>query len=253
MDCPGKNGSLRNDFRCSLGLVLIMNCKSLPLTQNVRVVIVDDQMIFREGIKSLMDRSGVISFAGEAGSRAEALAVVRREQPDIILLSINLGGECTLDLLPELASVAEGARILILADTRDGDLHRQAMRLGAKGLVMKDESFDVMAKAIERVNAGEVWLDRLMTAAVIEDLSRRRDARKASPEEIRIATLTDREREVIIAVAEGLKNKEVGERLFISDVTVRHHLTSIYSKLEVSDRLELIIFSYRHGLAPIPQ
>ena len=92
-----------------------------------------------------------------------------------------------------------------------------------------------------------------MTAAVIEDLSRRRDARKASPEEIRIATLTDREREVIIAVAEGLKNKEVGERLFISDVTVRHHLTSIYSKLEVSDRLELIIFSYRHGLAPIPQ
>lgn len=118
---------------------------------------------------------------------------------------------------------------------------------------MKDQSFEVLAKAIERIYAGEMWLDRSMTAALIEELSRRREANKTNPEAAKIETLTEREREVIAAVGEGLKNKEIGERLFISDITVRHHLTSIYSKLEVSDRLELIIYAYRHNLVPIPR
>ncbi len=231
----------------------MMSCKSLSIVESVRVVIVDDQMIFRVGIKFLMDKSDLISHVGEASSRKEALAVVQRERPDVILLNSRLGGEGTLDFLPELSAVAESAKVLMLTDTRDEGLHRQAMRSGVKGLVTKDESFDVMAKAIERVHAGEVWLDRMMTSAVIDELSRRQKAEKASPEKVKIATLTEREREVIASVTEGMKNKEIGERLFISDVTVRHHLTSIYRKLEVSDRLELIIFAYRHGLVPIPR
>ncbi|MGA2264112.1 MAG: response regulator transcription factor, partial [Acidobacteriota bacterium] len=170
-----------------------------------------------------------------------------------ILLELVLKGESGLDFIPDLIAAAEEAKVLILTGMRDPELHRRAVRLGAKGLVSKDASVDVLAKAIKKVYAGEVWLDRSMTAAVLDELSREDDSGHLGPEQTKIATLTDREREVICAVGEGLKNKQIGERLFISDVTVRHHLTSIYSKLAVSDRLELVIYAYRHDLAPIPR
>jgi len=179
--------------------------------------------------------------------------VVARTQPDVILMDLNLRDECVLSFLPDLLAANGDAKVLILTNLRDEELQRKAVRLGARGLVMKDQSFEVLAKAIERIYAGEMWLDRSMTAALIEELSRRREANKTNPEAAKIETLTEREREVIAAVGEGLKNKEIGERLFISDITVRHHLTSIYSKLEVSDRLELIIYAYRHNLVPIPR
>ncbi len=219
----------------------------------IRVVLIDDQLLFRTGIKSLLCNRGRIALVGEAGNRAEALAVVQREKPDIILLDHMLKGESGLEFVPNLMAAAENARILILSETRDSELPRQAVQLGARGVVSKDSSFEILAKAIERVHEGEMWLDRSMTAAVLEDLARRRDSRKLDTEEAKIASLTSREREVIKAVGEGLKNKQIGERLFISDVTVHHHLTSIYSKLDVSDRLELVIYAYRHGLVPIPR
>jgi len=229
------------------------NCGLMPMANSIRVVIIDDQMLFRVGIQSLMDKGKALTCVGDAGSRSEALAVIERTQPDVILLDMNLRGECALDFLPDLLATNGGAKVLMLTGNRDEGLQRKAMRMGARGLVMKDQSFDVLAKAIERVYAGEMWLDRSMTAAVIEELSRRQEAQKTNPDAAKIETLTEREREVITAVGEGLKNKEIGERLFISDITVRHHLTSIYSKLEVSDRLELIIYAYRHGLVPIPR
>lgn len=229
------------------------NCGLMPMAHSIRVVIFDEQMLFRVGVKSLMDKGKALSCVGDASSRSEALAIVKRTQPDVILLDMYLGSECAVDFLPELLASNGDAKVLILTGNQDEGLQRKAMRMGARGLVRKDQSFDVLAKAIQRVYAGEMWLDRSMTAAVIEDLSRRQEAKKTDPIAAKIETLTEREREVIAAVGEGLKNKEIGERLFISDITVRHHLTSIYSKLEVSDRLELIIYAYRHGLVSIPR
>ncbi len=228
------------------------NCGLMPMADSIRVVIIDDQTLFRVGIKSLMDKGKALTCVGDAGSRSEALAVVERTQPDVILLDIYLRDECALDFFPELLASDGDAKVLILTGNRDEGLQRKAMRMGARGLVMKDQPFDVLAKAIQRVCAGEMWLDRSMTAALIEDLSGRQEALKTDPDAAKIETLTEREREVITAVGDGLKNKDIGERLFISNITVRHHLTSIYSKLEVTDRLELIIYAYRHGLVPIP-
>jgi len=229
------------------------NCGLMPITSTIRVVIIDDQMLFRVGIKSLMDKSKELSCVGDASSRSEALAVVERSRPDVILMDLNLRDECSLGLLPDLLASDGDVKVLILTNLRDEELQRRAVRLGARGLVMKDQSFEVLVKAIERVYAGEIWLDRSMTASLIEELSRKREANKTDPEAAKMAALTEREREIIAAVGEGLKNKEIGERLFISDITVRHHLTSIYSKLEVTDRLELIIYAYRHNLIPIPR
>jgi len=229
-----------------------MSYSSMAEIKSIRVVLVDDQLLFRAGIRTLIDNGNGITVVGDAGSRGEALALVQSKQPDVILSDLELRGESGLEYIPDLIAAAEKAKVLILTDTKDQDLHRKAVHLGAKGLVFKDTSVEVLTKAIEKVYAGEVWLDRSMTAVLLDELSRKNDARKLNPEEIKIATLTNREREVINSVGEGLKNKQIGERLFISDVTVRHHLTSIFGKLGVSDRLELVIYAYRHGLVPIP-
>jgi DNA-binding NarL/FixJ family response regulator len=141
----------------------------------------------------------------------------------------------------------------VLTGSGDPELHRQAVHLGAIGVLSKDKPAEILIKAIERIHAGEAWLDRTMTATVLREMSPRNRNRNQDPEEIKIASLTDREREVIKLVGEGLKNKQIAERLFISDVTVHHHLTSVYSKLEVADRLELLIYAYRHGLAELPR
>jgi len=226
--------------------------ESLLDTPPIRVVLIDEQQLFRAGIKSILSRSDEIVVAGEAGNRTDALEAVQREQPDVVLMELAVvnGGE--VSFIREIMAAAVKAKILILTGIQDAELQRKAVRLGARGLLSKDTSAEVLTKAVERVHAGEVWLDRSTTAAVFDELSRGKSARM-SPEEMKMATLTAREREVIKAVGEGLKNKQIGERLFISDVTVRHHLTSIFGKLGVTDRLELVIYAYRHGLADIPQ
>jgi len=117
---------------------------------------------------------------------------------------------------------------------------------------LKNQSASTLVKAIERVHAGEAWLDRSTTASLLLELSPRNRAAKPDPELAKIASLTEREREVIKLVGKGLKNKQIAEKLFISNITVHHHLTSIYSKLDVSDRLDLLIYSYRNGLAHLP-
>jgi DNA-binding NarL/FixJ family response regulator len=115
------------------------------------------------------------------------------------------------------------------------------------GLVLKEQAPEVLLKAIEKVYAGEVWIERAMLASVLDEVVMGR-ARPAGAEERRISALTERERTVIALVGQGLKNKQIGERLAISETTVRHHLSSIFDKLGVESRLELMIFAHRHGL-----
>jgi DNA-binding NarL/FixJ family response regulator len=120
------------------------------------------------------------------------------------------------------------------------------------GLVLKEKAAEVLLQAIEKVRAGEVWLDGAMIASVLREMTHTREAQPVNPKSARLALLTEREREVIALVGQGLRNKQVAERLFISETTVRHHLTAIFAKLEVADRLELVIYAYRHGLAGLP-
>ncbi len=112
------------------------------------------------------------------------------------------------------------------------------------GVVLKEQASDVLLRAIEKVHAGEVWLERTMIAHVLGQMTRRRSHPQLSPEEAKIATLTAREREVMALIGEGLKNSQIAQRLFISETTVRHHLTSTFGKIGVHDRLELVIYAY---------
>ena len=197
-------------------------------------------------------RSG-LKVVGEAGNRAEALTVAAREQPDIILLDLDLRGVNALDFLPELFTAAEDARVIILTAVHDPEAYHRAMLLGAMGLVFKEKAAEVVIRAIERVHAGEVWFDRTLIGNVLTELSRASATKKLDPEAAKVSKLTEREREIAALIGEGLKNKQIANRLFISETTVRHHLTSVFDKLGVTDRLELIIYAYRHGLAKPPR
>jgi DNA-binding NarL/FixJ family response regulator len=215
--------------------------------QLIRVMLVEDHAVVRAGLRLLIESGQGLVVVGEAATHAEALALAAREQPDIILLDLSLGAENGLDLLPKLLAATSKSRVLILTGLSEVEEYREAIRQGAMGLVLKDEVPAVLLKAIEKVYAGEVWLDRAMLASVLGELVSGR-AKPANTKATRVATLTEREREVIALIGKGLKNKQIGERMAITETTVRHHLTSIFDKLGVNSRLELVIFAQRHGL-----
>jgi two-component system, NarL family, nitrate/nitrite response regulator NarL len=219
-------------------------------SQRIRILMVDDHKVVRQGLRMFIEKRSDMLVVGEAGNGNEALSLAGREQPDIILLELDLGGSSSLGFLEEMISVSGGARVIVLTGVRDPDAHFQAVGLGALGVMMKDQSADMLLRAIERVHAGEAWLDHKTTANVIAQLSR---PRRLNDEAAKIDSLTVREREIVTVVSEGLKNRQIAERLFISEATVRNHLTTILSKLGLSDRFELAIYSYRHGLADPPR
>jgi DNA-binding NarL/FixJ family response regulator len=216
-------------------------------------LLIDDHVIVRAGLRMLIESHEGMSVVGEAATRVDALAIAAREKPDIILLDLDLGEERGLAFLRELLGAASGARVIILTGVRDLQMHRRAVHLGAMGLVLKDKAAEVLINAIQKVQAGEVWLDRSLTASVLSEMSKSEEKLGVDPDAWRISTLTEREREVIKLVCQGLKNNQIAERLFISQATVRNHLTSILSKLEVSDRFELALFAYRNHLAKLPE
>ena len=223
-----------------------------PATNTIRILLVDDHLVVRAGLMLIIQSQPGMTIAGEAGNSDEALALAASVQPDIILLDLDLGGESGTNLISQLIAAASSARIIALTGIRDREIHRQAVLLGAMGVVPKEKAADALVSAIERVHAGEAWLDPSLVAGVLSEVSRPRPA-KTDPDTGRIASLTNREREVTTLIGEGLKNKEIAGRLFISETTVRHHLTSIFDKLEVADRVELLIYAFRHRLASPPR
>jgi DNA-binding NarL/FixJ family response regulator len=215
----------------------------------IRILIVDDHLLVRTGLRMLIDNEPNMRVVGQAANRAEALNVAKTAQPNLIVLDIDLGGEDGLDFLPELHEAASEARVLVLTGLRDMEAHRRAARLGAAGLVLKEHAADILLKAINKVHGGELWLDRSMLGSLLREATQEP---KVDADVLKIATLTPREREVVTLVSEGLKNRDIGARLFISETTVTHHLTSVYSKLDLSDRLELVIFAFANKLAKTP-
>jgi len=218
----------------------------------ITILLVDDHAVIRTALKLVIQNCPGLRMIGEAANRDEALSIISREPPDIILLDLDLGGENGLDLIPELTGGNGHSKIIVLTGLRDPEAHHRAVKLGAMGVVQKENAVDVLLKAIERVSAGEAWLDPSLMARVLSEVSPARN-KKVDPEAAKIAALSNREREVLTLISEGLKNKEIAGRLFISEWTVRHHITSIFSKLDVSDRVDLILYSYRHGLATPPR
>jgi len=223
-----------------------------PAPQKIRIVIVDDQLVVREGLRMLLENHPGIKVVAMASTRSEAIEIIAHEPADLIILDLELGGYSALSFIPQLREAAARARILVLTGIRDSETHLNAAQLGAMGVVLKEDAADLLLKAIEKVYKGEAWLDRLTVGSLLWQLSSP-DKESLDPQKKKISTLTEREQQVIALISEGLKNKQIAERLFISPTTVTHHLSSIYSKLGVTDRLELVVYAFANKLAKMPE
>jgi len=218
----------------------------------MRVLLVEDHGIVRTGLRMLLESQPEITVVGEAATAAEMLTLVAPAQPDIVILDLDLGGENAAESIPALLEAAPAARILILTGVRDLEAHRQAVRHGAMGLVLKEKATETLLQALAAVRTGGVWLEPTLVAQVLSELTHPRPTPPPSPEVAKIARLTEREREIITLIGEGLRNQRIAARLYISETTVRHHLNAIFAKLGVASRFELAVYAYQHGLATPP-
>lgn len=220
--------------------------------KRIRVSIIEDHAIVRAGIRMLIEREPGIEVISETTTATEAL-VAKVPRPDIILLDIRLRSEIGLDLIPQLLKQFAPAKVLVLTAVEDAETQLMAIEAGASGVVMKEQAPEVLVKAIQAVSLGEPWIGSALSTAALHKLSRAKaDRMKADPEAAKIALLTPREREVIAVVRRGLNGAGIARELKISEATVRHHITSILSKLEVSNKLELAVYAFHHGLGQTP-
>jgi DNA-binding NarL/FixJ family response regulator len=216
----------------------------------IRVLIADDHPIVRDGLRKLLVLENDIEVVGEAADGREVLASVESLQPDVILLDLRMPNMDGLGVLDTLRKGNSRSRVLILTASEDKNEFVQAMKLGCSGIVLKQTSGDLIVKSIRKVHAGEIWLDALTTAAVMRQFSSGPAAPPPSPalKPRERNPLSAREREIVALVAQGYKNKEMAEKMFISEQTVKNHLHNIFDKLGVSDRLELALFAIHQGL-----
>ncbi|HUJ81462.1 MAG TPA: response regulator transcription factor [Candidatus Acidoferrales bacterium] len=210
----------------------------------MRILVADDHAIFRDGLRRLLEGSDDVSIVGEASNGNEAIKLLAKLKPDILLLDLRMPEKDGLGVLEEINFDSMTTRVIVLTAAEDDRDVVRAMRLGARGVVLKQSASDLLLKSIRKVSDGEIWLDNRMTAEVIDAFKKSSEAgqRREKP------LLSDREKEIVQLVAQGFRNREIGEKLFISEQTVKNHLHNIFDKLGVSDRLELALYAIHHRL-----
>lgn len=223
-------------------------------TQNapIQVFLIDDHRSILWGLERLIE-SGIpaMKVVGSATNHTEALKLLDQAAPDVIVLDLDLGKENGLDAIPKLIAAGSKAKVLVLTGLRDESIHDKAVLAGARGVVEKEASAQTILTAIAKVHEGQLWLDRAAAGRIFVEFSRKGVAVQAlDPEQRKISTLTDREREIIAGIATnaGATARTIAETLHISEHTLRNHLTSIYDKLDVANRLELFAYAHKHGL-----
>ena len=221
-----------------------------PRKGNIRILIADYHPIVRDGLKKLLMLEEDFEIVGEAADGCEVLDRVQELDPDVLLLDLRMPNLDGLSALQTLQQTNKRTRVIILTASEDKNEFVQAMKLGCSGIVLKQTAPELIVKSIRKVHGGEIWLDSHTTAAVMRQFAAPGEigggsgtgkSRERSP-------LSHREREIVQLVAQGYKNKEMAEKMFISEQTVKNHLHNIFDKLGVSDRLELALYAIHKGL-----
>jgi two-component system nitrate/nitrite response regulator NarL len=221
-------------------------------TEPIRIVILDSHALVRAGLRSLIDEQASMKVVGEAGNLVDGLEAISSLHPDIVLFELNISDQLSPDMITQILLACDSTHPIIVTGINNPVIIQQLVENGAMGVVFKSQSPETLIKAIEKVNNGEVWLERSMIANVLSRLSRTNIPVKNNTEVENIDELSDREKEIVRLIGKGYKNKRISSQLCISETTVRHHLTSIYNKLGVTDRLELLVYAHRFGLVKPP-
>jgi two-component system, NarL family, nitrate/nitrite response regulator NarL len=221
----------------------VLPSSSAASETRIRIVIVDDHPVFRYGLRELLGTQPDLAVVGEAASSDEAVQLVNQLSPAILLLDLSMPGGSGLETLRRLRD-RSGLHTIVLTAAICRHERASALKLGARGIVLKDSPTPLLFKSIRSVFAGELWLRR-------QDLVDAVDALRTAPDEGRERSairLTAREREVLELVATAQSNRDIARALSVSEDTVKHHLTNIFDKTGVSNRLELTLFAIQHQL-----
>ena len=210
----------------------------------IRVVIVDDQAMVRAGFRLIVQSQPDLQVAGEAADGQEAIDLVKRERPDVVLMDIRMP---RVDGIEATRQVASLTRVVILTTFELDEYVFDALAAGASAFLLKAAPPEDLIKAIRVVAAGEALLAPSVTKKLIEEFAKRPEP--APPKTKQLETLTEREQEVLREVARGLSNAEIAQRLHVSETTVKTHVAHLLDKLDLRDRVQAVILAYEAGLA----
>ncbi|HZQ81392.1 MAG TPA: response regulator transcription factor [Gaiellaceae bacterium] len=211
----------------------------------IRVVLADDQDLVREGLRMLLDVEADIEVVGEARNGKEALAEIRRVDPDVVLMDVRMPELDGIEATERIASTGSRARVLVLTTFDLDEYVYRALRAGASGFLLKDATRDQLVGAVRTVARGEALLAPAVTRRLIEDFCRRPE-----PGSVPTATaeLSEREHEVLQLLARGLSNAEIAKTLVLGETTVKSHVARVLAKLGLRDRVQTVVFAYESGL-----
>ncbi|AVM01250.1 DNA-binding response regulator [Gordonia iterans] len=208
------------------------------------VVIADDQAMVRAGFAALLNAAEGISVLGDAADGDAAVALVRRLRPDVVLMDVRMPGQDGLSAARQIIEAGLPTKVLMLTTFDIDDYVYTALSIGASGFLLKDAPADELVRAVRVVAAGDALLAPSVTKRLISEVT----ARRRRPPSAAAEVLTPREREVLIVVADGKSNAEIAAELYVSEETVKTHVSRVLAKLGLRDRAQAVVFAYENGL-----
>lgn len=213
--------------------------------EKIKVLIADDHSMVRQGLKQILELENDIAVIAQASNGDEAVKLAREYRPDVVLMDINMPGTSGLQAIKELKQDQDVYKVIVLTIHQDKEYLIKTIQMGAEGYVLKDAEPAVLVEAIRNVNSGQSYIQPNMTMELVREFNRVTLQEKDKSEE---STLTSREIEVLDLIAEGMINKEIAKQLYISEKTVKNHVSNIFKKLNVSDRTQAAIYAFKHNL-----
>lgn len=212
----------------------------------IRIVLVDDTSMFRDGLQLVIERQGDMTVVGQAGDGAESLRVVEETQPDIVLMDIRMPVMDGVEATRRIRTRNPGAQVMVLTTYSDDEYIVEALKAGAAGYLLKDMHSRDLIAAIRAVHQGGVLILPPVAARLVAESGRAQAP--TEPEAARLGDLTPRESEILKLVAQGMTNREIADRLLLTEGTVKNHMSAVYAKLHARDRAQAVSFAMRQGL-----
>lgn len=230
--------------RPEIGSLQLPMCKA---TQRIRILLAEGQAILREGLRHLLELEPDLEIAGETGNGNELPRLAAETRADVVVVDLHLPGTPVLEALADPGGTGDKLRTIVLATAEDKEIVNEAFRLGARGVVLKESASKMLIQGIRCVIGGAYWV--VDEAAETPSQGLRDFPRQTEPELCpRTYGLTKRELEIVTTVVAGYSNKEIAKKFLISEDTVKHHVTNVFDKLGVYNRLELALFAIHNGL-----
>lgn len=215
------------------------------MKNKISVLIADDHSLLRQGLKQILELEKDISVVSQASNGSEAIQCARECKPDVILMDINMPGTNGLQAIKEIKQEKLQSRIIVLTIHEDREYLFKTLQMGAEGYVLKDAEPSVLIEAIRSVYSGQSYIQPNMTSELVREFNRVTMHEKEKHDD---SNLTSREIEVLELIAEGMINKEIAKQLYISEKTVKNHVSNIFRKLNVSDRTQAAIYAFKHNI-----